>query len=272
MFVVLNNLGSRPDDIRYISKLLKNPTGIVLVTGPTGSGKTTTLYNFLHRINSENVNIMTIEDPIEYQFMLIRQSQINPRKGFTFATGLRSFLRQDPDIIMVGEIRDLETAEIAVQAALTGHLVLSSFHTNDASVAFPRLINMGIEPFFVSDSVRGIIAQRLIRKVCQHCKEPYKPTDRMVKFLGLENRPGGSVEFMRSKGCDFCRNTGYAGRSGIFEFLKVTPEIQGLVVNKAPADEILKVAKSQGMKTLREIALEKLLAGETTAEEVIRAT
>jgi len=272
MIVGFSNLGFSPEDTRHISKLLKNSTGIVLVTGPTGSGKTTTLYNFLHRINSENVNIMTIEDPIEYQFLLIRQAQINPKKGFSFATGLRSFLRQDPDVIMVGEIRDSETAEIAVQAALTGHLVLSSFHTNDASVAFPRLINMGIEPFFVSDSVRGIIAQRLVRKVCPFCRQSYKPSSQLIRLLRLEDKVDEHTSLVRAKGCEQCRNTGYLGRTGIFEFLRVTPAIQTLVVNSASAEEILKTARNEGMKTLREVAIEKMFAGITTAEEVIRMT
>jgi len=272
MVLGLENLGFPPTELKVFEELIQQPYGIILVTGPTGSGKTTTLYSALQRINREDINIMTVEDPVEYQFPRIRQVQVNPKAGLTFASALRSFLRQDPDVIMVGEIRDLETAEIAVQAALTGHLVLSTLHTNDAPTAFTRLIEMGVEPFLVSSSILGVLAQRLIRKVCTKCKEEYSPSLELLKTLGIEDKVSSSVKFMRGKGCKVCNKSGYKGRTGIYELLKSTPEIQELVLKKASADEIREVARSQGMKTLREAAIDKLLQGITTPEEVVRVT
>jgi len=272
MVLGLENLGFPPQELNIFKELISQPYGIILVTGPTGSGKTTTLYSALQRINREDINIMTVEDPVEYQFPRIRQVQINPKAGLTFASALRSFLRQDPDVIMVGEIRDLETAEIAVQAALTGHLVLSTLHTNDAPTAFTRLIEMGVEPFLVSSSLLGVLAQRLIRKVCAKCKEEYAPSLELLKSLRIENRVSSSVKFVRGRGCKICNNSGYKGRTGIYELLKSTPEIQELVLKKASADEIREVACSQGMKILREAAIDKLLQGITTPEEVMRVT
>jgi len=268
----LESLGFPPKTLTLFKEILSSPYGIILVTGPTGSGKTTTLYSALQIVNKEDVNIMTVEDPVEYQFVGMRQVHVNPLAGLTFATALRSFLRQDPDIIMVGEIRDLETAEIAVQAALTGHLVFSTLHTNDSPSAFTRLMNMGVEPFLISSSLLGVLAQRLLRKICDKCKESYTPTDAFLKSIGLENKIGENLKFFKGKGCKVCNQTGYKGRTGIYELLKVTPEIQEAVLKKSSADDIRNIAISQGTTILRQAALEKLIAGITTTEEVIRVT
>lgn len=272
MNIDLESLGIPARQLSAFKDLIEQPHGIVLVTGPSGSGKTTTLYSALQKINRENTNIMTVEDPVEYQFPRIRQVEINPKIGLTFASVLRSFLRQDPDVIMIGEIRDSLTTEIAVQAALTGHLVLSTLHTNDASTAFTRLIDMGIEPFLVSDSIKGVLAQFLIRKVCPKCKKEYTPSDAFTASLRLGDKVSGSTKFVRGIGCDNCFNTGYKGRTTICELLVVTPEIQNLVLNKASPTEIRNLARKQGMKTLREVAIEKLLAGITSPLEMMRVT
>ncbi len=268
----LESLGFPAKEFNLFKELISAPYGIVLVTGPTGSGKTTTLYSCLQILNKEHVNIMTVEDPVEYQFPGIRQVQVSPVAGLTFASALRSFLRQDPNIIMVGEIRDKETAEIAVQAALTGHLVFSTLHTNDSPSAFTRLIDMGVEPFLVSSSILGVLAQRLVRKVCDKCKEFYVPTDEMLKNLGLEERIGQSVKFLRGRGCKLCNQTGYKGRVGIYELLKMSPAIQQMVLKRASANDIRDIASKEGLTTLRKGALEKLLLGVTTPEEVARVT
>lgn len=266
----LTDLGFSPQDLEKFNSLIHAPYGIILVTGPTGSGKTTTLYAALSEINSPEINIMTVEDPIEYQLPLLRQTQINPKAGLTFATGLRSILRQDPDVIMVGEIRDVETADIAIQAALTGHLVFSTLHTNDSAGALTRLIDMGIEPFLVSSSVIGIIAQRLVRIICPHCKVEYEPPEELLKNLNLD--PKKEKKFYRGEGCEKCKNTGYSGRKGIFEVLVVNEEIRKLVVSKASATVIKQTAISQGMTTLMQDGLNKARQGLTTLEEVIRLT
>src|SRR3989339_406557 len=268
----LGALGFPPDDLEIFEEMINSPYGIILVTGPTGSGKTTTLYSALRLLNKEDVNIMAVEDPVEHQFSGIRQVEVNTRSGLTFAAALRSFLRQDPDIIMIGEIRDLETAEIAVQSALTGHLVFSTLHTNDAPTAFTRLINMGIEPFLISSSLLGVLAQRLARTVCEKCKESYIPSDEVLKSLGLEDKIGKGIKFNRGKGCQHCNKSGYGGRIGVYEFLKVSPAIQDLILKKAAADEIRSQAIKEGMATLRKAAIEKLVLGFTTVEEVIRIT
>jgi len=268
----LESLGFPPKTFVTFKEMIAAPYGIILVTGPTGSGKTTTLYSALQLLNKEDVNIMTVEDPVEYQFPGMRQVHVNPLAGLTFASALRSFLRQDPDIIMVGEIRDLETAEIAVQAALTGHLVFSTLHTNDSPSAFTRLMNMGVEPFLISSSLLGVLAQRLLRKVCEKCKEVYVPSDQLLKDLGLEDKIGKNIKFSKGKGCKVCSQSGYKGRTGIYELLKVTPEIQEEVLKKVSADEIRAIAVQQAMTTLRQSALEKLLLGVTSPEEVIRVT
>jgi len=272
LVVGLESLGFSPEDLQRFKDIITTPYGIVLVTGPTGSGKTTTLYSALQSLNKEDVNIMTIEDPVEYQFPHIRQVHVNLKAGLTFAKALRSFLRQDPDIIMVGEIRDMETAEIAVQAALTGHLVLSTLHTNDAPSAFTRLLEMGIEPFMVASSIIGVIAQRLIRRVCDNCKEEYTPSAETLKLLELESKVSKTAKFVKAKGCKLCNHTGYKGRIGIFEILKNSPRIQELALHRASSFEIKQVGQEEGMKTLRESAMEKLLQGITTVENILRVT
>lgn len=266
----LAELGMRSATLEVYDKLIKRPFGIILVTGPTGCGKTTTLYASLSIINSAEKNIITIEDPVEYQLNMIRQTQINPKAGLTFASGLRSILRQDPDIIMVGEVRDIETAEIAIQAALTGHLVFSTLHTNDAAGALTRLIDMGIEPFLISSSIIGVLAQRLVRVICPKCKEKLIPTEAMLEDLQLKR--ADDIAFYRGKGCPHCRDTGYIGRTGIFELLVINDDIKKLIIAKAPVDEIKKEAIASGMKTLRDDGIEKALAGVTSVEEALRVT
>lgn len=265
----IDELGFEAADLAKFKQLLQSPYGIILVTGPTGSGKTTTLYSALNLLNSPKKNILTVEDPVEYHLFGIRQSQINPKAGLTFASGLRSILRQDPDIIMVGEIRDLETAEIAVHAALTGHLVLSTLHTNDAPSALTRLVDMGVKPFLTASSVIGILAQRLVRTICQECKEPYRPdAETLAK---IEAPLPKDAAFYFGKGCKICKD-GYRGRIGIHEVLVMTEQIREMVSNKSSADAIRKVAREQGMKTLRENGIEKALKGGTSLEEVLQAT
>ncbi len=268
--LTLEQLGfSKPMHEKY-SKLIIRPHGIILVTGPTGSGKTTTLYASLDKINTPEKNIITIEDPVEYKLAGIRQIQMDTKVGLTFADGLRSILRQDPNIIMVGEIRDLETAEIAIQAALTGHLVFSTLHTNDAPGAVTRMIDMGVEPFLVSSSIIGILAQRLVRKICQECKEKHLPTKEELKDIGLGE--DDKIEFYKGKGCPKCMNTGYKGRISIYELMLPDDKIHNAIVAKSPADEIRKLACSAGMVTLMEDGIEKVKAGITTIEEVLRVT
>jgi type IV pilus assembly protein PilB len=264
----MDELGLSPPVLARFRELLQQPYGILLVTGPTGSGKTTTLYAGLQSLNSEDKNIITIEDPVEYQLPLIRQCQVNPKAGITFATGLRAILRQDPDIVLVGEIRDTETAEIAIQAALTGHLVLTTLHTNDAASAIARLVDMGIEPFLVASSLLGVIGQRLVRRICARCQMSYRPEPEVVRVLGL---PENSI-LSRGKGCAHCRGTGYRGRIGIFELLTVDDTIRRLAMQRSSAPEILNHATSVGMITLRQHGIEKILQGATTPEEVIRTS
>lgn len=271
IMIGIENLGFSKEDLKVFVELINRPYGMILVTGPTGSGKTTTLYSALNRLNTEDRNIMTMEDPIEYQLPLIRQTQVNPQIGLTFANGLRAILRQDPDIIMVGEIRDLETAEIAIHAALTGHLVLSTLHTNDAPSAFTRLIDMGVEPFLAASSIIGIIAQRLVRTICEKCKESYKPSSGVLAEIGVKKADSNLILY-RGKGCALCKGTGYRGRIGIFSLLGVTSKIQDMVLSRASASEIDRVAREEGMRTLREDCLEKVLKGVTTVEEMLRVT
>ncbi len=265
----LEQLGFAPEILKTYLKLIRLPYGIILDTGPTGSGKTTTLYATLAVINSVEKNIITLEDPIEYQLPLIRQSQVNPKAGLTFATGLRSILRQDPNVVMVGEIRDRETAEIAIQAAMTGHLVFSTLHTNDTAGALTRLEDMGMETFLIASSVSAILAQRLVRTLCPRCREEYSPVEEQLIPLGLTGKTG--LRFFRPKGCKSCRDTGYRGRIGIFELLVVDEEIKRLVMSKAPANLIRDQAVAAGMKTLREDGRDKVIAGLTSVEEVLRA-
>jgi general secretion pathway protein E len=242
---------------------------MILVTGPTGSGKTTTLYASINTIDRKAFNIVTVEDPVEYQMMGVNQMQVNPKAGTSFASGLRSILRQDPDIIMVGEIRDRETAEIAIQAALTGHLVFATLHTNDAAAAATRLIDMGIEPFLIASSAIGIMAQRLARKICEKCKKPYPAAPELLKSLGIA--PGG-VTFYRGEGCPACKNTGYQGRVGLYELMEMNEAIRALIIAKAASSSIQAAAAQAGFKTLRQAGLMKAVEGITTVEEVLRVT
>ena len=267
----IESLGFSKEDFGTFVDLIRRPHGMIMVTGPTGSGKTTTLYSALNRVNTEDRNIMTMEEPIEYQIPLIRQTQVNPQIGLTYAAGLRAILRQDPDIIMVGEIRDLETAEISVHAALTGHLVFSTLHTNDAASAFARFVDMGVETFLASSSIIGVIAQRLVRVVCEKCKEEYHPAQVVIDELGLTGNKK-DLTFYKGKGCPLCKGTGYKGRIGIFSILRVTPRIQELIVSRAPSIDIDKVARGEGMKTLRDDCLIKVVQGMTTVEEMFRVT
>ncbi len=262
-------LGLLEDDYRKFQKLINTPHGIILVTGPTGSGKTTTLYASLSEINREEINIITVEDPVEYQLEGISQVQVKPEIGLTFANALRSILRQDPDVIMIGEIRDVETAEIAIQSALTGHLVFSTLHTNDAASSVTRLIDMKIEPFLVASSVIGVIAQRLVRKICPYCKEAYTPTKEELKELGIEDFKG---KLFKSRGCENCMGTGYLGRTAIYEILVVDKNVRKAILDKKDSDIIKELAIKNGMKTLRMDGAEKVKMGITTTEEVLRVT
>lgn len=264
----LTELGFSEETLNNFMKLIKRPYGFILATGPTGSGKTTTLYSALRSISSTEKNIITIEDPIEYNLKQINQVQVNPKAGLTFANGLRSILRQDPDVIMVGEIRDLETASIATHAALTGHMVFSTLHTNESVGAVARLIDMGVEPFLITSSLVGVVAQKLIRKVCPHCTEKYTDSPEILKEIGLK----GTFELVRGKGCNECRFTGYTGREGLFELLLITEGIRRLVIQKATASEIKNFAVREGFKTMREEGLLKVVKGITTIDEVIRVT
>jgi len=273
--VPLQALGMAKEDMDHFLRMIKAPHGIILVTGPTGSGKTTTLYSALGVLNQPDVNIITVEDPIEYQMNGISQVQVNAKVGLTFANGLRTIVRQDPDIILVGEIRDLETAEIAIQSALTGHLVFSTLHTNDAASAITRLIDMGVEPFLVSSAVNAIMAQRLVRKICPHCKEAYQPSNAYLEKVGLSPIKFAERELYRGAGCPECLQTGYKGRVGIFELMSLTPAMKSLILTTSDAGQIKKQALSSlatGMLTLRQDGLRKVLAGLTTLEEVFRVT
>lgn len=266
----LEKLGLWEDDLAKVEFLMSQPYGMILSTGPTGSGKTTTQYSILHRLNTTEVNIITIEDPVEYEVQGINQVHVNRKAGVTFATALRSFLRQDPDIILVGEIRDIETADVAFQAALTGHLVLSTLHTNDAPTAATRLIEMGVEPFLISAAVIGVIAQRLARRICNNCKEPYKYPDELLMRFGFDLSELNGKELYRGRGCDISRYTGYKGRIGIFEVFVMNSEIADLILRRAPISEIRDAAVASGMTTLLRDGWRKVLAGVTTPQEVLR--
>ena len=268
----LTKLGFESKAQEDFMKAISSPYGMVLVTGPTGSGKTTTLYSALHHINTVDVNIMTAEDPVEYNLMGINQVQMKDEIGLNFSAALRSFLRQDPDIVMVGEIRDFETAEIAVKAALTGHLVLSTLHTNDAPSTINRLLNMGIEPFLVASSVVLIVAQRLVRRICRNCKEVEKAEPVALENIGFSKEEAGAITCYKGKGCSNCSDTGYKGRLALYEVMPVTETIRDLILQGGSADEIKKASMSQGMKTLRMSGLTKIKEGITTVEEVVDAT
>jgi type IV pilus assembly protein PilB len=268
----MTKLGFETSSLEELSKAIHKPVGMILVTGPTGSGKTTTLYSVLSELNKETENIVTAEDPVEYNFMGINQVQMHDDIGLTFASSLRSFLRQDPDIIMVGEIRDFETAQIAIQAALTGHLVLSTVHTNDAAGTITRLIDMGIEPFLISSSVILVLAQRLARKICSECREPIKVHPQLLIDLGVLPDEAKSFPVYKGKGCPICSNTGYKGRLGLYEVMPLKEEIKELILARASAAEIKKEALRLGMKTLRQSGIYKVREGLTTIEEVVRTT
>jgi general secretion pathway protein E len=266
----LDLLGFPPQTLLYLEQLIKKPNGIILVTGPTGSGKTTTLYGALDKINSPDKKIITVEDPVEYQLKGVNQIQVKPQIGLNFANTLRHIVRQDPDIIMIGEIRDLETAEIAIQSALTGHLVFSTLHTNDAPSAITRLLDMGVENFLLSSTVRGILAQRLVRVICPACREidPSTIDKEELTILGI----GSDATLYRGKRCEQCTFTGYYGRTGIFELLFIDDEIRKLILRNADSNQIREVARMHGMKTLLEDGAEKVKAGITTLSEILRVT
>jgi general secretion pathway protein E len=268
----IDQLGLSAHDKPKFDDFIQRPTGIILVTGPTGSGKTTTLYSVLKHLSKPDVNIVTIEDPIEMVFEDFNQVAVRPQIEITFASALRTVLRQDPDIIMVGEIRDTETAEHAVQAALTGHLVLSTLHTNDAPASITRLLDLGIPHFLITTTVIGILAQRLVRENCTHCLEEYTPTVEEAALLRMQHEKLQAYRFKKGKGCLHCRETGYSGRIGIFEVLAMTDKIRRLVASQAAAAEIFKVAREEGMRTLREAAIEKVFRGITTTTEMARVT
>jgi general secretion pathway protein E len=268
----VSDLGMSEQRLKIFNELITSAHGIILVTGPTGSGKTTTLYAALSSINNPDINIITIEDPVEYQIEGIGQIQVNPKINITFANGLRSIVRQDPDVILVGEIRDLETAEIAIQAALTGHLVFSTLHTNDSASAVTRLIDMGIESFLVTSSVIGILAQRLVRNVCNGCKEEYIPDEESLENIGITPEMSSGKKIYKGKGCQDCLNTGYKGRTGIFEFMILDDAIKSLILKTSDSNAIKKKAVNQGMVTLRQDGALKVLNGITTVEEILRIT
>ncbi len=270
----LNELGLRGIALKNLENAITRPHGIILVTGPTGSGKTTTLYSVLSRLNTTQVNIVTLEDPVEYQISGVNQVQINPTAGLTFATGLRSFLRQDPNIILVGEVRDSETAGLAVQAALTGHLVFSTLHTNNASTALPRLLDMGAEPYLIASVLNAVVGQRICRRICPSCREPYEPTKDIVedikKVLGQLFPANQAIKLYKGKGCLECNKTGYLGRVGIFEVLPVSEKVARLVLERASAANVEVQAVNEGMITMKQDGYLKAIEGVTTLEEVLR--
>ncbi len=268
----LRALGFEDEALTSYMQAIQNPFGIVLVTGPTGCGKTTTLYATLAEINDPEVNIITAEDPIEYSLVGVNQVGMREQVGLTFASALRSYLRQDPDIMMVGEIRDHETAEIAIRASLTGHLVLSTVHTNSAPATITRLINMGVEPFLIASTINLVESQRLLKKICTRCKEPHEVEPDYLTSLGIDPAELDGATIFKGKGCSYCRNTGYRGRTGIFEVMPVTPKVREMILDRAATDQLYEEARKQGMVTLRRAAICKLKAGVTDVDEVVRET
>lgn len=267
----MGKLGFTEKNQSELEELTAQPNGLFLSTGPTGSGKTTTQYSVLHKLNTVEKNILTIEDPVEYQLAGVSQVQVNKKAGLTFASALRSFLRQDPDIIMVGEMRDLETADIAIESSLTGHLVLSTLHTNDAPSAVIRMVDMGVEPYLISATLIGVLAQRLARKICPKCRTSYEvPGSDLHRFGFRPANPNDMIELFRGTGCDHCRNTGYKGRIGIYELMVVNDEVRELVTRRAPLADVREAAKANGMNELKEDGLQKVLQGVTTPDEVMR--
>jgi general secretion pathway protein E/type IV pilus assembly protein PilB len=271
-FITLKDLGMDKRDDDIVAKIIHKPNGIVLVTGPTGSGKSTSLYSFLHEINKTDIRIMTAEDPIEYEMAGVNQVLVRPEIGLTFAKTLRTFLRQDPDVIMVGEIRDFETSEIAIQASLTGHLVFSTLHTNDAAGAFTRLLDMGVEPYLLASAVEAVVAQRLVRRLCPSCRKPIEPDIEFLKNLEfpIEELEGNTL--YEASSCDKCRKTGFKGRRGIFEVLPVTEDIESLVITRSSSSEIKAQGLREGMRSLRDDGWRKVLNGTTIMDEVLRVT
>lgn len=268
--VDMSKLGFEAEVLRLYTRMITSPHGIILITGPTGSGKSTTLYSTLRTINAEDKNIITMEDPVEYMMRGINQVQARPDIGLDFTTGLRAFMRQDPDIILVGEIRDRETAEVAINAALTGHLVFATLHTNDAAGAVTRLVNMGIEPFLITSTVILSVAQRLVRRICPVCAEEYEPSEVLLKELGVIPKQGEKIIFKKGHGCGHCTRTGYRGRLGVFEVMQITDSIRDMILAREASHIIKEEAANQGMITLEEAALRKVLEGQTTSEELIR--
>jgi type II secretory ATPase GspE/PulE/Tfp pilus assembly ATPase PilB-like protein len=272
MLLGLDEVGFIEDNIRLFKELIEYPNGVILMTGPTGSGKTTTLYAALNTLNNPETKIITIENPVEYMLDGINQVQVNEEAGLDFAVGLRSILRQSPDVILVGEIRDLETAEIAIRAALTGHLVFSTLHTNDAPSSTIRLIDMGIKPFLVASSIQAVIAQRLLRRVCASCKQTYKPHSEELIEIGMDPDEHIDLEAFRAVGCDRCGQLGYRGRTAIHEIFMMRPEFRQMVIRLESSSRIKRSAVAKGMRTLRMDGFEKVKLGMTTIEEVLRVT
>ena len=266
----LSELGFTTEELKKISVLISKTQGVILITGPTGSGKSSTLYGIITQLKSEHVNIVTLEDPIEFEIEGVSQVMIDERVGLTFASGLRSILRQDPNVVMVGEMRDRETAEIAMQASLTGHVVLSTLHTNDSVASIVRLINLGIQPYLIASSINGVIAQRLVRVICPHCKEQYVPSTEDLLNIRMKDTETTPFKVYRGKGCDYCKNSGYRGRTGIYEVFPMSARIKEMIASKASEGEIRQTAVAEGMKTLGENALEKVGMGITTLEEIRR--
>ncbi len=272
MLLGLEQIGFLEDNIEKFKQMIRQPHGIILMTGPTGSGKTTTLYSAMNVINTIDTKIVTVENPVEYQIEGINQVQVNADVGLTFSLALRSMLRQAPNVILVGEIRDVETAEIAISAAMTGHLVFSTLHTNDAPGATTRLVEMGVKPFLVASAIQAVIAQRLLRTICKECKEPYDPDPMVIKDLGFDPDEYKGSTFMRGRGCETCSYTGYKGRTAIHEVMENSDEIRDLVMDNSSTDAIRNTARKQGMRTLREDGWQKVLRGMTTMVEVARIT
>jgi type IV pilus assembly protein PilB len=272
ILIDISSLGFMDDDIAIIKRVINRPDGIFLVTGPTGSGKTTSLYSFLNTVNTSSRKIITVEDPVEYHLEGINQVQVKREVGLDFSKALRAMMRQAPNIVMIGEIRDMETAEIAINAALTGHLVFSTLHTNDAPGAVSRLIDIGMKPFLVASSVQAIMAQRLVRKVCTNCAVPYDVTDSEIEFLGLRKEYFANAKLLKGRGCGECGNTGYKGRMGIYEIFTISDEMQDMIFREASSFEIKETAVKNGMRTLRQDGLRKVLSGITTIDEVVRVT
>jgi general secretion pathway protein E/type IV pilus assembly protein PilB len=268
----ISQLGMPEDVNEGIHDIIHRPNGIFIVTGPTGSGKTTTLYSCLHFINKPDRKLITVEDPVEYQLSGVNQVPVRHEVGMTFASALRAMLRQAPNIVMVGEIRDLETAEIAINASLTGHMVFSTLHTNDAPGAVTRLIDIGVKPFLVSTSLRAAMAQRLVRKICKHCKQAYTPDPRELRSLNITGQQAAGATFMHGAGCEPCNSTGYRGRAGIFEMFIVNEEIQRMIYDNVGTARLREKARSLGMRTMREDGIRKVLTGMTTIEEVVSIT